>query len=646
MACDHKELYAFDGYTLDVAEHLLLRGTEHVAVSEKTFETLCVLVRNAGRLVTKDELMRQVWTDSFVEENNLDKNISLLRQALGEKKGEMKFIRTVRGQGYRFVADVTSGSPTEPVTPQLVISDSDAVMPERRAPEIQDAIRRTGDNQKTRRALFIFAAVALCLTIAAGLYFTWGNVSTEPKNSASVDSIAVLPFENDAQGPDAEYLSDGISESLINRLSQISNLKVMSRSAVSRYKGVEQDAQKVGGELSVRAVLSGSVNQLGDQMVVTVRLDDARNGQHIWGEQYVRKLADILTVQSEIARDVTSKLKIRLSGAEQEKLTKNYTQNPDAYQLYLKGIYYWNKYPAKEYEKSREYYQQAIDVDPKYALAYSGLSDYYGYAANNGTVPPGDNWSKAEAAAEKALMLDDSLGEAHNSLAAVRMYFYHDWEGAEREFERALESNPNSAEAHQLYGGYLIIRGRSAAGLDEKKKAVEIEPMSLRLNRQLGRAFYWIRDYDGAIDQYRKTLELDSNDAYTHELLGDALEKKELQKEAVAEWSRALRLNDEQELAATLDRTFLRSGFGAAVRSLWQKRTDQFKEKSNSGRYLPAMNYALAYTRLGDKEKAFAWLAKAEPERNRLIFDLKLEPIYDTLKTDTRFGEIMGRAGL
>jgi tetratricopeptide (TPR) repeat protein len=262
---------------------------------------------------------------------------------------------------------------------------------------------------------------------------------------------------------------------------------------------------------------------------------------------------------------------------------------------------------------------------------------------------------KAEAAAKKAVAVDESLGEAHNALAAVKIFYYRDWDGAEREFKRAVELSPNYSEAHQLYGSYLAIRGRSEEGLAEKKKALELEPLSVRLNRNLARAFYWKRDYDRAIEQYQKTLELAPNNAFTHILLGYAFEQKGMQKEAVAEWSKALRLTGDNETAVMLindgeaalmlERTFAASGFDAAVRSLWQKELEQLNEKTRSGEYVPAMNYALTYTRLADKEQAFAWLTKAEEERNWLIYQGILDPRNDSLRSDPRFQDLLRRVG-
>ncbi len=342
---------------------------------------------------------------------------------------------------------------------------------------------------------------------------------------------------------------------------------------------------------------------------------------------------------------MTNKLQVKLSGADEQKLTKNYTENSEAYQLYLKGRYYWFRFPAKGFEKSRDYFQQAIEVDPNYALAYSGLADYYGFGSANGILPPDENWLKAEAAAKKALELDESLGEAHNSLAGVRLYYYRDWAGIEKEFKRGIELSPNYAEIPNLYGSTLIFFGWSEEALAQMKKAVELEPLSLRFNRNLARIFYWMHDYDRAVEQYRRTLELDPNDFYTHELLGYAYEQKGMQKEAIAEWSRELTLTEDNESAMTLERTFAASGFNAAVRALWQKKLERFNEKTRRGEYVPAMNYVLAYTRLADTEQTFIWLAKAEQERNRLIFDIKLEPIYDSLRSDPRFQYLLKKVG-
>ncbi len=493
--------------------------------------------------------------------------------------------------------------------------------------------------KRHKRSLLV-VAVLLSLALVVGIYFY-----SSKDSKTTIDSIAVLPFVNESGNSDVEYLSDGMTESLINSLSRLPKLSVKARSSVFRFKGKDATPQTIAAELSVQAILNGRVVQRGDDLALYLSLVDARNGNQLWGEQYNRKLTDIVSLQSEIARDVSNKLRMRLSGADQQKMAKNYTENVEAYQLYLRGRYYWYKFPAKEYEKSRDYYQQAIDVDPNYALAYAGLATYYGFAAANGVLPPDENWLKSEAAVNKALALDDTLPDAYNALAGVTLYYHDDWAKAERELGRAIELNANYPEAHSHYAINLLDFGRSEEALAQMKKALELDPLSLRFNRNLARMFYFTHEYDRAVEQYQKTLELDQNDAYTHELLGDTYQQKGMQKEAVAEWSKALRLTEDNESAVMLERNFAASGFNAAVHVLWQKKLEQFNEKAKRGEYVPAMNYVLAYIRLADKEQTFAWLTKAKQERNRLIYDVKLDPIYDSLRADPRFQNLLRRIG-
>lgn len=496
---------------------------------------------------------------------------------------------------------------------------------------------------EVRKHKFVSLGVLTALIIALAVIGYFRFFAARP---AVINSIAVLPFVNESGNADVEYLSDGMTETLISSLSQIPKLNVKARSSVFRYKGKDADAQTVGKELNVQAILNGTVVQRGQDLALHIELIDASTESVLWSEDYKQPLANLVSLQSEITRDVSSKLKIKLSGADERKLAKIYTENAEAYQLYLKGRYYWYKFPAKDFEKSRDYFQQAIDADPNFALAYVGLADYYGFSAALGILPPDENWLKNEAAAKKALELDKSLGETHNALAGLRLYYYRDWAAAEREFRRAIELSPNYAEAHNHYGQDLSFFGRSEEAVAEMKKAIELEPLSVRFNRNLARLFYWMRDDDRAVEQYRKTLELDPNDAYTRELLGYAYEQKGMQTEAVAEWSKALTLTGQNEAATILERAFAASGFSVAVRSLWQKKLEQLNERAKRGEYVPALNYALAHTRLADKEQAFVWLAKAERERNRLIFDVKLEPTYDSLRDDPRFQDLLRRVGL
>ena len=441
-------------------------------------------------------------------------------------------------------------------------------------------------------------------------------------------------------------MSDGITESLIDSLSRLPHLSVKARSSVFRYKGKNIEPLQVASELSVQAILNGRVVQRGDDLTLYLSLVDGRNGNQLWGEQYNRKLTDLVTLQSEIANDVSSKLRMRLSGVDKEKLAKNYTQNAEAYQAYLKGRYYWNKGVAPGYERSRDYFQQAIDLDPSYALAHSGLALYYSYAAANGLLPPDENWPKAEAAANKALALDETLAESYNPLAAVKLYYYRDWPAAERYFRRGIELDPNYAEIQNHYALCLSLFGRNEEALTEIQRAVELEPLSLRVNLSRAMILFFMRQYDRAIDQFHKTLELEPNFAGAHEWLGDAYEQKGMHREAIAAWAKALTLSGEGEQASILERAYAASGFEMAVRALAQKKLERLNEKTGRGDYVPAIEYVTAYTRLGDKEQAFAWLTKAVAERNRLALEIKVNPIFDSLRSDPRFTDLVGRVGL
>jgi TolB-like protein/Tfp pilus assembly protein PilF len=486
-----------------------------------------------------------------------------------------------------------------------------------------------------KRALLISFSI-FTLAAAAWVYWFFG-----PQNTKPIESIAVLPFVNESGNPETEYLSDGMTEMLISSLSQLPRLSVKARSSVFRYKGKEIDPKKIAQELSVQAVLLGYVIQRGEQLVLNLELVNAKNENVIWSEQYVHKQTDLVLLQTEIVRDVSNKLQTRLLGAEQQKLSKNYSENSEAYRLYLQGRYYWYKFPAKGYEKSRDYYQQAIDVDPNYALAYAGLSEYYGFGAANGFLPPDNsNWSKATTAANRALLLDETLPDGYNALAGCKQ-FNNDRAGAERDLKRANELNPNYAEGYTHYAHLLMEEGRSEEAIVKMKKALALEPFNVLFNRRLGWIFYRAHEYDRAIEQYQRTLELDPNDPSTHEYLGTAYEQNGMQKEAVAEWSRALTLSGDKEWAILLERTFAAAGFNAAVQALWRKKLERFNEKVKQSEYVPAMNYVLTFTRLADKEQAFAWLAKAKAERNTLIYDVKLDPIYNSLSGDPRFQDFL-----
>jgi serine/threonine protein kinase/tetratricopeptide (TPR) repeat protein len=495
---------------------------------------------------------------------------------------------------------------------------------------------------RRHKAVAPLALVMLAVACAAAFYY----FSHPDDGTARITSVAVLPFANVNGDPDIEYLSDGISESLINSLSQLPRLKVIARSSSFRYKGKDADPQEVAKALGVEAILIGRVTQRGDGLVISTEMVDARDGTHVWGEQYNRKLTDLVSLQGEIARDVSEKLRLRLTSTEQQQLTRRGTENNEAYQAFLKGRYYWNRGLAPGYEKSRDYYQRAIDLDPSYAAAYAGLAAYYSFLTANGLLPPDENWPKAEAAADRALALDPALAEAYAPLAAVRLYYYRDWPAAERHFRRAIELNPKFADAYGHYAISLIRFGREEEALALGQRAVELEPLSLRINYGRARLLFFARRYDAAIDQFRKTLELDPNYPPAHEWLGYAYEQKGMQREAVAEWGTALALNGAGEQASSLERAYAASGFETAVRALARGRLEKLNERTKRGEYVPAFEYVNAYARSGEKEQAFAWLGKAVQERNQFSLEVRVNPLYDKLRDDPRFQDLMSRVGL
>jgi adenylate cyclase len=476
------------------------------------------------------------------------------------------------------------------------------------------------------------------------------NAAVEPSPAGSAipeKSIAVLPFENLSRDPDNAYFADGIQEEILTRLSKITDLKVISRTSTQRYKSAPNNLREIAEQLGVAHVLEGSVQKAADEVRVNVQLINAQSDSHLWADKFDRKLTDIFAVESEIAAKIAEILQAKLTGAEQRAISSRPTQNSEAHQLYLRGRFYFNKWvagsmPAPEFDKSRQYYQQAIELDPNYALAYAGLADFYGFAFGFGLLPPEKKWAKAqEDNAKKALQLDPTLGEAYNSLAADKLYVHRDWPGAERDFRRGLELSPNFAEMHAHYAFCLVLFGRNEEALAEMRRALDLDPLSPRFGFASARLFFFVRQYDAALDQCRKTLELDPSSGFAHELLGDAYEKKQMQKEAIAERSKALHLSGVDEDASLLERTYAKSGFDAAIHALAQKRLERFKEKTARGEYIPAVEYVTAYMRLGDKEQTFAWLAKAVEERNRLAFEIKVNPIFDPLRGDSRFESLL-----
>ena len=492
---------------------------------------------------------------------------------------------------------------------------------------------------KQHKLAALIAAMVLALAaVALSAYLRGRNAE------GSIDSIAVLPFENRSVDTETEYLSDGLAESLIYRLSQLPNLRVTPTSIALGYKGKQADAIKAGNELGVSAVLSGRIIQRGDNLTISAELVDVRDNKLLWGEQYDRKMSDLLATQREIAREIVENLRLKVSG-EEKGIEKHYTESNDAYQLYLKGRFYWNKRNEEAMRKSLEYYQQAIEKDPNFALAFSGLADTYnllGAAEASGGIPPNEAMPKAKAAALRALEIDDTLAEPHVSLAHVKYYYDRDWATAEREYNRAIELNPNYPTAPHWYAVYLMSAGRFDEALAKIRRAQELDPLSLPINMTLGWVLLNARQYDQSAEQLRKTLEMDPNFLLAHHRLGLVYEQQGKYDEAIAEFKQVVTLSPGKPLGiASLAHAYALFGKRAEA----QKGLAELQELSKQ-RYVSSVSIALIYAALGDKDQAFAWLEKADEAHDANLTRLKVDPRFDSLRSDPRFTALMRRLGL
>lgn len=496
--------------------------------------------------------------------------------------------------------------------------------------------RQTAPHARYTPRQVMFATCALAVLALAGLSVYWWA-----SRGPSINSIAVLPFGNASGDPETEYLSDGITDSLINNLSQLPNLKVMSRNSVFRYKGKEADAQAAGQTLGVRAVLTGKLFQRGDDLSISVELVDARDNSHLWGAQYNRKLSDILSMQAEMAREISERLRLRLSGADEKRLAKRGTENTEAYQLYLKGLFYWNKRTREAYRKAIDFFNQAIEKDPNYASAYAGLAGCY--AQGDYPLPPKERMPLARQSALKAIELDDTLAEPHTTLGRVKQEYDWDWEGAEREFKLALELNPNSSLAHMRYDGFLTNLGKHEEAIAEGKKAVALDPISPLMNWSLEFVFYWARRYEEAIEQAQNTLEIDPSFIRSYYTIGNSYERKGMYEQAFEWYLKAANLD-----GSTAEVMAWKEAYAAAgVKGYYRKQLDLAVAKAEQDLSRQSLcNVAVLYARLGEKEKSLEWLQKAFEERPYGLMFLKIDPVFDNMRSDPRFQELIKRVGL
>ena len=626
MEPQENNCYEFGRFRLKIAERVLLREGEPVPLTPKVFDILLTLVEHGGQVVQKDDLMRRVWPNTFVEEGNLTQNISLLRKALGETPDGVQFIETVPRRGYRFVAETSrtwadngveapaGGNGHKESTPPLETKVSE----EPKAPSAPiAAVRRTPH--------YALAAGIIIIGIIGLVYFTgWGKAG----EAETIQSIAVLPFVDESADPDAQYINEKIAESLINSLSKLPQLRVVPRSVVAGYKGKEIDPRKVGQELNVRAVVTGQMRRHGDIISIQADLIDLENVSQIWGQHYDHKVSDALLVQDDISRDIFENLRLKLNVEEKKQL--------EAYRLYLKGRNAWNKRTGDALQQAIEYFNQAIAIDPNYGDAYAGLADCYNMLVVYGRLKPKEGFPKAKEAATRALEINESSAEAHTSMAFIKFRFDWDRSATEREFQTAIKLKPAYAPAHQWYSSYLVAVERFDEAIAEAKRTEELEPLSFVASSHLGWIYYLAGDNDKAIEQCRKILELDPSSFPARRYLGLAYEAKGQYAEAIAEFQKGVKISGSPLMLALLGHAYAASGKTSEARQVIAD-----LQQLQGQRYVSPYTVAAIHAGLGDHEQAFKWLEAAVEERDIWLMNLKVDPVFAKLRTNRRFTDLL-----
>lgn len=662
MSADNPRIYEFGPFRLDVEAKLLLRDGEPLALTPKAVETLIALVERNGQPVTRENLINEVWSDTFVEPNNLSVHVSALRKALGTTPEGKPYIETLFGRGYKFSAEVrgvverrvVEHGVTEHrvvergVVERLVIieeTDDDVSPPVEieRAPTARALM--AGDGRGSRRILVALGA-ALLVVAAIGAFFHLRERSERSRNKSvtGIRSLAVLPLKPLGATEQTEnYLGVGLADALITRLSGVDDISVQPTSAVLRFDAPGQDALAAGRALGVDAVLEGSYQREGERIRVTVQLIGARNGVQLWATTIDDDFTNIFAVQDSISRQVIRALVSNLGAAERKLLARRTTENVEAYQFYLKGRYFWSKRSSEGLRKSLQHFEQAVMIDPLYARAYAGLADSYLGLLEHDVIPRHEAYSKASTAAQRALSLDPALAEAHATLGFIRLSRDRDYAGAEREFKRAVELDPNYATARQFYGVYLLAVGRGEEAVEQTRRALEIDPLSLLNNTQLVRALYLAGRYDEAVGQGLRTLELDADSASARVFLGQSYAQKGMLREATAELEKAVELSGGRaEMKAALGYVYALSGRKGDAQKTIDELRRQTKDPSQ-------VSYHIATVHAGfpDEEEAFKWLQKAYDEGDFFLnVRLKSDPKLASLRADPRYQALLRRLGL
>jgi TolB-like protein/DNA-binding winged helix-turn-helix (wHTH) protein/Flp pilus assembly protein TadD len=637
MSSVNNNLYEFGDFSLDAQGRTLRRGAATVPLTPKAFDVLCLLVENAGTIVTKDELMKAVWPDSFVEESNLTQTVFMVRKALDETP-DRRYIQTVQGQGYRFVVPVQqkASDGKEIEAPPVPTTKPIAEIP------WQLEQRKRGGR---RWAAIALVAVALVLIAALAIWSWRSRVS--PAEPGKI-MLAVLPFENFTGDPGQDYFSDGLTEEMISQLGNLdpAHLGVIARTSVMHYKRAPEPIARIGKDLGVQYVIEGSVRRDSERVRITAQLIQVKDQSHLWAREYDRDLGHLLVLQAEIAREVANEIEFSLSGrrpieaAQKAPAPALGVQSYEAYDLYLKGRYFWNKRTGEGFRQAAEYFQQAMDKDPNYGRAYAGLADTFALMSTWYVGPQSELMPKARTAALRALELDESLSEAHASLALIKENYDYDWPGAEKEFRRAIELDPQYATAHQWYAEFLGWQGRFDEAFAESKLARQLDPLSLIIASDYASILYNSRQYDSAVKQFRSVLELDPNYERAWDMMIPAYLQLGRYDEAADLMNRWATLGQGSWIWAWQAAVYGRSGHAEEAHRALAK-----LEQVPGPLPTRTVTLLIAYSGTGQKERVIELLQKAYSEHSNAVVQIKVDPMYDPVRSDPRFQDLLRRLG-
>jgi len=621
-----KIVYEFGPFRLDSAQHLLFRDGQVISLAPKAAETLVVLVARHGELVEKEELMKAVWPDTFVEEANLTVHVSALRKLFHEQAPPGGYIETVPRRGYRFVA---------PVLERLAVNGETSTSP------VGGQVERT--TTRSRGSIFRLAIAGLCAVALLAVGFAYKRkgqlFGLAPRR---IHSVAVLPLQNLSGDASQEYLADGLTEALVTDLAQVRSLRVISRTSIMTYKGTKKKLPEIARELNVDAVVEGSVMRSGDQVQVTAQLIEASTDTHLWAETFEGTQRDLLVLQNRMAQAIVQHVRVALTPEEKLRLATVHFVSPESHEDYLQGRYFWNRRTPAALLASIELYEKATRADPNSAEAYAAMAIAYVTMVATDQFPPQEMEGKAKAAAEKARSLDETLAEPHVALGLLKAVSDYDWNGSFAEFERAIQLDPSYAVAHHWYGYVLEFRGRFDDALREVHKAQELDPLNLAEQESPAQVLYWSRKFNECVAQSRKTLELDPNFFYSHMFMGDCLAQLKRYDEAISEFQETLRI--------TPHNTAVIARLGYVLGKVGRKREalDLLKqmEQSRQSEYTSAGLQAWIYAGIGDREHTLESLEKDENQRGTTTLFLRDDAKLDLVRAEPRFIALLKKVHL